>query len=258
MCYNTINDIQLTIDNPIDATDNDTYKRQQTDLKILRASEWARIKQLCWEVCAIHEDDDNVIESEIRLDLSQLHPELCTSLHTLLCFLKSNSLQITDHHPEFWLQVVNVDNDLATDNIIILTKYMHNILLTAITPYNEQDLFQWYDNNKEQLQSQFTRVHDTDIGCKERERHKTECHHWRMEEAQLQIETNRIQTFKSHDQSAAVARCAKARFDSTCQFPQKQLRSACRRQHCAFQADLRAKQEQQQIADIRQTQQLKE
>ena len=49
--------------------------------------------------------------------------------------------------------MVNADNELATDNIIILTKYIRNILLTAITPYNEQDLFQWYDNNKEQLQS---------------------------------------------------------------------------------------------------------
>ena len=34
-CYQTINDIQLTYDNPIDAIDNDTYEQQQTDLKIL-------------------------------------------------------------------------------------------------------------------------------------------------------------------------------------------------------------------------------
>ena len=134
----------------------------------MQASEWARIKHLRWEICKIHEDDENITESEIRSDLSQSHPELCDSLHQLLAFIGSNSLRITYHHPEFWLQVVNIDNELATDNIIVLTKYIHDILLTAITPYNEQDLFQWYDNNKEQLQSQFSGAHDTDISRNER------------------------------------------------------------------------------------------
>ena len=54
------------------------------------------------------------------------------------------------------------DPDPATDNVIILTKYIHDILLTAITPYNEQDLFQWYDNNQEQLQQQFPEANITD------------------------------------------------------------------------------------------------
>ena len=54
-CYDTINNIQLNIDNPIVTTNNATYKRQQTDLKILQASEWAKIKQLRWEICAIHQ-----------------------------------------------------------------------------------------------------------------------------------------------------------------------------------------------------------
>ena len=88
-------------------------------------------------IFAIHENDDNIIESKIHSDLNQSHPELCTSLQILLCLLKSKSLKITHQHPEFWLQVVNIDNELATNNIIILTKYIHNILLTAITPYNE-------------------------------------------------------------------------------------------------------------------------
>ena len=79
-----------------------------------------------------------------------------------------------------------------------------------------------------------------------------------MEEAQLQIKTTRIETLKSHERLAAVARCAKARSESAHKLPQKQLRSARRRQHRVLQAELRAKQEQQQIADIRQTQQLEE
>ena len=140
-CYHTINDIQLTIDNRIDNINNATYEQQQIDLKILQASEWARIKHLCWEICAIHENNDNIIESKIRSDLNQSHPELCTSLQTLLRFLESKSLQITHHHPEFWLQVVNIDNELATNNIIILTKYIHNILLTAITPITNRISF---------------------------------------------------------------------------------------------------------------------
>ena len=86
---------------------------------------------------------------------------------------------------------MNIDNELATNNIIILTKYIHNILLTAITPYNEQDLFQWYDNNKKQLQSQFSGAHDINTKSNERKCLEKLCHHWRMEDAQLQIKTTK-------------------------------------------------------------------
>ena len=181
-CYQTLGNIHDTIDNLED--DNTTYERRQNNLKILQASEWARIKKLRWDICKIHEGDKNVTESEIRSNLSQ-YPELCTSLDTLLVFLGSNSLRITHHHPEFWLQVVNIDNELATDNIIIMTKYIHDILLTAITPYNEQDLFQWYDYNKEQLQSQFSGAHDTDTSRSERKCHEKEYHH--RKEAAIEI-----------------------------------------------------------------------
>ena len=75
-----------------------------------------------------------------------------------------------------------------------------------------------------------------------------------MEDAQLQIETIRIETLKSHKRSVAVARCAKARSESARQLLQKQIRSVRRRRHHALQAEIRAKQEQQQIANIRQTQ----
>ena len=100
-CYDTIIDIQLNIDSPIVTTDTATFEKQQTALKILQASEWARIKHLRWEICKIHEDDENITESEIRSDLSQSHPELCGSLHKLVVFIGSNSLRITQHHPEF-------------------------------------------------------------------------------------------------------------------------------------------------------------
>ena len=91
----------------------------------------------------------------MRSDISQSHPKLSASLDKLLVFIESNSLQITEHHLEFWLQVVTNDLDLPSDNVILLTKYIHDILLTAITPYNEHDLFQWYDHNQEQLHRQF-------------------------------------------------------------------------------------------------------
>ena len=161
-CYDTIIDIQRSIDSPIVTTDTETFEKQQTALKILQATEWARIKYLRWEICKIHEDDENITESEVQSDISQSHPELSKSLDQLLVFIGSNSLRITEHHPEFWLQVVTDDQDTPEDNVIILTKYIHDILLTAITPYNEQDLFQWYDNNQEQLQQQFTEAAITD------------------------------------------------------------------------------------------------
>ena len=55
-------------------------------MKILQASEWAQVKQLQWKICKIYKEDEHVIESEIRSDLSQLHPELCASLHELFVF----------------------------------------------------------------------------------------------------------------------------------------------------------------------------
>ena len=123
--------VHYTIDNPIDDNDNAKYKQQQNNLKILQASEWARIKHLWWEICAIHENDNNIIESEIRSDLSQSHPEVCTSLQTLLRFLESNSLKIIHHYQEFWLQVVNIDNELANNNIIILAKSIQDISING-------------------------------------------------------------------------------------------------------------------------------
>ena len=149
-----------------------------------------------------------IIESEICSDLNQSHPELCTSLQTLRCFLESKSLIITHHHPEFQLQIVNIDNELATDNIIILTKYIHDILLTAITPHNEQDLFQWYDNNKRQLQSQFSGAHNIDTKRNARTCLEKQCHHWRMEDAQLQIEATRIENRKDQQRQPGVQRHA--------------------------------------------------
>ena len=114
----------------------------------MQAFEWASIKHLWCGICAIQENDNMLTESNIRSDLTQLHPELCASLQDLLCLLLAKILKITHHHLEFWLQVVTIDNELDTDNIIILTEYLHDILLTAITPYNKQDLIQWYKTNR--------------------------------------------------------------------------------------------------------------
>ena len=136
--------------------------------------------------------------------------------------------------------MVNADNKLATNNITVLTKYIHDILLTTITPYNEQDLFQWYDNNKEQLQSQFNGAHDTDASRKERQYQAIKHEHRRIEGEQLWIESNRIETLKTHKRSAAVARFAKARSESARHLPQKQISSDNRRIHRALRAELRA------------------
>ena len=78
---------------------------------------------------------------------------------------------------------MNIDNELTIENIIILTTYIHNILLTTITPYNEQDLFQWYDNNKKHLQRQFSGAHDIDIKGHEMTRLERKHHHRRMDDA---------------------------------------------------------------------------
>ena len=43
---------------------------------------------------------------------------------------------------------MTIDNELDTDNIFTITEYLHNIMLTAVTPYNEQDLIQWYKINR--------------------------------------------------------------------------------------------------------------
>ena len=91
-------------------------------------------------------------KSDIRSDLTQLYPELCESLQDLLHHLQAKSLKITHHNPEFWLQVIAIDNELDTDNIITITEYLHDILLTAVTPYNKQDLIQWYETNRQHLQ----------------------------------------------------------------------------------------------------------
>ena len=153
---------------------------------------------------------------------------------------------------------MTIDNKLATDNIIILTKYIHDILLTATTPYNEQDLFQWYDNNKEQLQRQFKEAHDTDASRKEHHRQAIEHEHRRIEQEQLRIETNRTETLKTHKRSAAVARCAKARLESASNLPQKQISSNRKRIHRALQAELRARNDQHKQDAVIQTKRSKE
>ena len=106
---------------------------------------------------------------------------------------------------------MNINNELDPDNIITLTKYVQDILLTAITPYNKQDLFQWYKTNRQHLQKQFSTAKKNEIRRNEMKRLERECHHRRKENAQLQLEATRIENLKSQERPAAVARCAKAR-----------------------------------------------
>ena len=243
-CYDTIVDLQRNIDSPIVTTDTATFEQQQTALKILQATEWARIKYLRWEICKIHEEDENITESEVRSDISQSHPELSNSLDQLLAFINSDSLRITEHHPEFWLQVVTDDTDIPDNNVIILTKYIHDILLTAITPYNEQDLFQWYDHNKEYLKQQFIAAEITDSKRIEHQQQATKQEHRRIEAELLHLEMTRIDLQKTKIRLAMTKRLAKERSEVNRNLPQKQLYTERRRTHSALQAELHIRVEQ--------------
>ena len=180
-------------------------------MKILQATEWARIKHLKWELCKIIEDDEHITEHEMQSNITQSHPELSAALDQLLVFIESNSLQITEHHPEFWLQVVTDDTDPPSDNVILLTKYIHDILLTAITPYNEHDLFQWYDHNQEQLHQQFAEAAITDTKRIERQRQTTELEYRQRESELFKLETTRIEHQKANIRLAMTKRLEKER-----------------------------------------------
>ena len=166
--------------------------------------------------------------------------------------------KITEHHPEFWLQVVTDDTDLPSDNIILLTKYIHDILLTAITPYNEHDLFQWYDHNREQLHQQFAEAAITDTKRIERQRQATELGHRQRESELLTLETTRIENQKANIRSATAKRLEKERSAIARNLPQKQSRTAHQRTHRELQAELHLQVEQHARSVAMQTKQKEE
>ena len=110
--------------------------------------------------------------------------------------------------------------------------------------YNEQDLFQWYDDNRDYLHQQFTAAAITDSNRVERQRQATEREHRRIKTELLQLKMTRIELQKSKIRLATTKPLAKERSEINRNLPQKQRCTERRRTHRALQAELHIRVEQ--------------